>query len=219
MMDASANVLTSQVITDNPAEAHFFSWNNDIADLLYMDTYQLDRGFGIIKEESSGKYRLIQFLMNSNTDTQKTFAATFDNNAFVESVTHWAMHSSGLYLYMVTNENKLYRLLVDVNLMNSSIENITEQVLQPNHTLSTIKFISSSGGGLNFQNFLTVGSYNQSGTAGENGRLEIFDFISGSGDLELRMHEEPTNVAGEFKLIPLSFTGFGKPVDVAYRLP
>jgi hypothetical protein len=216
MQTPSAYLLYSQRIT-NPEP--LFSWTENIESLLYMSNYNISRGFAIIKDSSLGRYRLIQFYFGGNNTLVQSFQGTFEDNAFIESIKFFAMHPNGSFLYMVTEDNRIFRIVADQALMNNPTE-ITN-VVQPGYNISTFEFISRDGGGrITRQDFLTVGSYNPNGPVGANGRVEMFNVDSGdTGDLETRRHRQGGNYnedsdAEEFDMI---FTGFGRPIDIGHR--
>jgi hypothetical protein len=194
-------------------ENSLFSFVNNIEELLYMDTYNSHLGFAIIKDRVLGKYRLIEFKTEVNIVSKK-FGATIDNNALIESIKFFARHPILPYLYMATDD-KIYRMLVDVNGVNS-VKDITNTCLTSGYKVSTFKFISYSGGGLNFSDHLTIGSYDPNGTVGANGKLEFYNCQPGTGELTLRNQPDDKPTAGGYQ-IPMSFTGIGKPVDVAWK--
>jgi len=193
-------------------ENSYFSFNENIEKLLYMDTYAYGNGFAIIKDSSLGKYRLIQFTTDNNK-VSKTFGGTFENSALIESIKFFARNPAQPYLYMAT-EDKVYRMLIDPSTMNS-IEDITKTCLTSGYKISTFKYLSH--GANNFQNYLTIGSYNPSGEIGKNGKLEFYNSESGSGQLKLRKQPDEKPTANGYQ-IDMSFIGIGKPVDVAYKL-
>lgn len=204
----SDQFLMSSLLTD-AADAPF-SFNTGIESLLYMDTFHLSQGFAVIRN-TSDNYQLFRFTKNANGATANA-VGTFDND-LVASVEHFAMHQGGVFLYMATAD-RVWRVNTAMDPLTAV--DITDQLGLPSgYRISTFDFLSTNGGGQSFQNFLTVGSYNPSGAAGENGRLDIFDVHTGigaTGDLTLRYHEQPNG-----EEIPMSFTGIGRPVSVAYR--
>ena len=209
----SHEFLTSVPLTDLPT-AHF-SFNHNIERLLYMTTYHLHLGFAIVKDSSLGSYRVLRFQVNA-TSAVTLAPVTFESsdNALIESFEHFAMHFEGTFLYMATAD-RLFR----ANLAApppTTLADITDQLNLPaGYRIATLDFLSTNGGGNSFQPFLTVGSYNPNGVVGENGRLDMFDIDTGigaTGDLTLRIHTQPDD-----EELPMTFTGIGRPVSVAYR--
>lgn len=216
-------ILTTSLLANTPSDQFLMSWlltdvadapfsfNTGIESLLYMDTFTNNQGFAVIRN-TSGNYQLFRFTKNA-TGAIANAANTFDSD-LVASVEHFAMHPGGVFLYMATAD-RVWRVATAMNPMTTV--DITDQLgLPQGYRISTFDFLPTNGGGQNFQNFLTVGSYNPSGAAGENGRLDMFDVHTGlaaTGDLTLRSHEQPNG-----EETPMSFTGIGRPVSVAYRM-
>ena len=218
------NTMRSWPLSDNPAIAgdHHFSWTNDIERLRYMGNHDANGGFAIIKCGVVNRYRYIQFRLEHTAMLGTTPSAvtkqdgqTFANTAFVERVRLWIRHPSQAvrYLFAVTYDNEVYRISLD---MINIPTRVTSQILRPGYRISTMSFLSN--GGMNHQPFVTVGSYNPAGPVGANGRVQMFHFETTTGTFHPMEHRQGgvLNDADD-ALIPMDFTGFGRPVDVQHR--
>ena len=210
---ASHLFLVSNLVTDHLATPPF-RFNDHFERLLYMNTFQLHQGFAIV-ESTPGTLQFLRFTVGgvAATAVVPNFAGTFADNAMVESIEHWAMHQGGVFLYMATAD-RLWRVNTAADM---AVQDITYQLgLPTGYRISTLDFLSEVGGGAWFQPFLTVGSYNPGGAVGTNGRLDMFDVDTGvgaTGHLTLRVHTQSDGTE-----VPMSFTGMGRPVSVAYRI-
>jgi hypothetical protein len=201
-------------LTDGTTEAdELFSWHNDIESLLYMSNFTSTSGFGILKDSRLSRYRYIQFDTPQANAFSKTAGKVFNNNAFIESVKFFARHPDLPFLYVVTQDNKVWRTSVaDGTDINAFVDVTNELRLPAGHNISVFRFITDGRG--NYRGDLTVGSYDPSGTPGANGRVAFFDVNSGSGAFTVRTYNHIEGVGDNAQMI---FTGMGRPVDVGRK--
>lgn len=214
-------VLTSHRLLDNPVAMNdgAFSWTNGIESLRYMRNFTNHGGFAIIRDYTLNRYRYIQFYFESHSPTssvRKDIGLTFDSDAFVHNVRTWVRHPNIHipYLFAVTYDNRIWRIALTFEAFNNPTE-ITNQVLHPGYNITFFNFVSNAN--FSFQQFVTVGSYNPGGAAGANGRVQMFDVDTATGNLIQADHRQGGANNEDGELVPKNFTGFGKPVDVQWR--
>jgi hypothetical protein len=211
--EPSERFLYSEPMVD--LDDNMFSWNNNIERLVYMKMYSLRNAFAIIKDSELDRYRYLRFGFSPEqhnlVDQLATY--TFNDNAFVESVKLFARHPTAPFLYMVTEDNRVFRAPVvgSDDIFNNRVD-VTDEVLQPGYHISFFDFFNSSR---IFRNFVVVGSYDPAGVAGENGRVEFFNVDTGSGAFNIQT--TGSYIEGVGRGSQMSFTGFGRPVDIGLR--
>ena len=212
-------ILTSHRLLDNPADLNdgAFSWTNGIERLVYMRNFTSHGGFAIIRDYNLNRYRYIQFYFPTHNATgavRKDIGLTFINDAFVRNVRTWVRHPdiNTPLLFALTHDNRVWRIALTHDAVNQPTE-ITNQIRQPGYNISFINFLSNANS--SFHHPMTVGSYNPGGVAGENGRVQMF-VVYGTNMAQL-VHRQGGEDNEDGELVPMIFTGFGKPVDVQWR--
>ena len=209
---SSAFLYSIPLVDGDTPQDEFFSWHNNIASLHYMTRFNQHGIFAIIKDSYLNRYRFIQFRFAAANTVEKSRGATFNDNAFIESITFFAKHPTLPFFYVVTNNNRVWKTTTADGTDINAFVDITDDVLQPGYNVSTFRFVSNWQG--HFREFLTIGSYDPNGTPGENGRVEFYNVHTGSGALSIRTHSYIEGVGEDAEM---RFTGFGRPIDVGHK--
>jgi hypothetical protein len=194
-------------------EDAIFSWHNNIERLVYMKNFTNSNGFAIIKDSQLDRYRYLRFRFSGVNIVEQLAAYTFNDNAFIESVKFFARHPTAPFLYMVTEDNRVFRAPVtgSDDIFNNRVD-VTDEVLQPGYHISFFDFFNSNR---IFRNFVVVGSYDPAGVAGENGRVDFFNVDIANGAFSPQI--TGSYIEGVGRGSRMSFTGFGRPVDIGFR--
>jgi hypothetical protein len=195
---------------------NYFNWQDPDYRLVYLDTRNgstsrdLATGYAIVKNVATSKYEFLQMSITSMAAAAQLGKMEFPEGFDLESIQYFAYHLTLPYLYCAT-EDRVYR--INTQAMNV-FEDITSQVLPSGHKISKMK---SSSIRFDRSNLIVVASYDSNGASGKNGQLALYEVEDGTGNLILAKHpQQPTAIGYQ---IDMKWTGFGKIINVDYKLP
>ena len=217
------NLFYTDLVKDESV-GHAFNFSDENAGLLYMG--ERCKGgnsialFAILKQ-ADGSFKYIEF--NGNATSMSNFVSKgnklivskligctgIDNAKFV------VVSPNGPFLYYVTKDNKVYYVDISNPIANGSID-ITNRVLSEGYNeITAFKFVmpSSNGAMSPIEKALGVATYNSSLGKNTGGRIDFYLMSATSGVLEKAAFKKDDNDEG----VRMSWTGFGKIVDLDYK--